>query len=174
MVWITRIGREAVEKEEEEVMVFTSTHPHLSLRRVVLCSGNAIVWEPVVISAEDSYYTCTTLYCTQYFYHTLFTFVDVFGTIDSFVARRTRASVRPVDRTCVAYSVGVARIRRARVVQMTQQTCKKHEYFSIRPTVDKKKYPKQMAFTQFVCTRRQDTKKFCFYPRGVCTKCNMK
>lgn len=135
-VWITRKGREAVdgvveEEKEEEVVVFASTHPHLGWRRVVLCSGNAIVWEPVVISAEDSYYN---IYYTYYvirsfffFYHTLFAFVDVFGTIDSFVAGRTRASVRTVDRACVAYSVGVTRIRRARVVQMAQQTCEEHE-----------------------------------------------
>lgn len=67
MVWITRMEREAVD-EEEEVVVFTATRPHHSLRRVVLCSGNAIVWEPVVISAEDSYYTYITLYYTQFFF----------------------------------------------------------------------------------------------------------
>lgn len=55
--------------------------------------------------------------------YTLFTFVDVLGTIDSFVAGRTRTSVGTVDRTCVAYSISVTRVGRTRVVQMAQKTC---------------------------------------------------
>lgn len=94
---------------------------------MVLCCGNAIVWE-LVISAEDSYYIiilCVVLLLLllkTFFYHTLFAFVDVFGTIDSFVAGSTRTSVRTVDRTCVAYGIGVTRVRRARVIEMAQET----------------------------------------------------
>jgi len=97
-------------------------------RCVVLCFGNAIVWERVaVISAKDSF--CILLYRTRFIYlfiileHTLFAFVNVFGTIDSFVAGRARTCVRAIYRTCVAYSVGMTRVGRARVVQMAQKTC---------------------------------------------------
>lgn len=55
-------------------------------------------------------------------WRSLFTFVDVFGTIDSFVAGSTRTSVRTIDRACVAYGIGVTRIRRARVVKVAQET----------------------------------------------------
>jgi len=103
---------------------------------VVLCCRNAIVWE-LVISAEDSYYIII-LYVRGFIiiiiiiiYHTLFTFVDVFGTIDSFVAGSTRTSVRTIDRACVAYGIGVTRIRRARVVKVAQETCEKHKNFVI-------------------------------------------
>lgn len=97
-------------------------------RSAVLCSGNAIVWEPVVISVEDSYIRMyVVLYYKEFFLlffdHTLLAFVDVFGTIDSFVAGCTGTSVRTVDRTRVAYSVGMTRVRRARVIQMAQETC---------------------------------------------------
>lgn len=52
----------------------------------------------------------------------LFAFVDVFGTIDSFVAGSTRTSVRTVDRTCIAYGIGMTRVGRARVVKVAQKT----------------------------------------------------
>jgi len=65
------------------------------------------------------------------FYHTLFAFVDVFGTIDSFVAGSTRTSVRTVDRTCVTYGIGVTRVRRARVIKVAQETCEKSKHFVI-------------------------------------------
>lgn len=55
-------------------------------------------------------------------YHTLFAFVDVFGTIDPFVAGSTRTSVRTIDRTCVANGIGVTRVGRARVVKVAQKT----------------------------------------------------
>lgn len=64
-------------------------------------------------------------------YHTLFAFVDVFGTIDPFVAGSTRTSVRTIDRTCVAYGIGVTRVGRARVVKVAQETCEKRQNFVI-------------------------------------------
>lgn len=130
-VWITRIVEEV---EEEVAVLFASILPHRRRRRVVLCCGNAIVWE-LVISAEDSYYIiilCVVLLLLiKKIYHTLFAFVDVFGTIDSFVAGSTRTSVRTVDRTCVAYGIGVTRVRRARVIKVAQETCEKSKHFVI-------------------------------------------
>lgn len=49
-------------------------------------------------------------------------FVDVFRTVDTFVAVRTRAHVGTIDGTCVTDGASVARIGSARIVQMAQQT----------------------------------------------------
>ena len=51
-----------------------------------------------------------------------FAFVDVFRAVDSFEAVGTRTQVGAVDGTRFATGAGVARIRCAGVVQMTQQT----------------------------------------------------
>lgn len=64
--------------------------------------------------------------------YTLFTFVDVFGTIDSFVTGRTRTCVRTVYRTRVADCVGVTRVGRARVVEVAKETCKKRQKKHLR------------------------------------------
>lgn len=51
----------------------------------------------------------------------LLTLVNVLRTIDTLVAGRTRARERAVDRTGVTNGVRMARIRGARIVQVTQQ-----------------------------------------------------
>lgn len=65
---------------------------------------------------------------------TLFAFVDIFGTVDSFVTGRTRTRVRTVYRTRVADCVGVTRVGRARVVEVAKETCneKKKKCFPIK------------------------------------------
>lgn len=52
--------------------------------------------------------------------HTLEALVDVFRTVGAFVALSTRASKRTVNGTCLAYGIGVARVRSAGIVQMAQ------------------------------------------------------
>jgi hypothetical protein len=54
----------------------------------------------------------------------LLTLVDVLAAVHPLVAARTRASVRSVDGTSVTNSIGMARVRRAGVVQVTQESCR--------------------------------------------------
>lgn len=53
---------------------------------------------------------------------TFFTFVNIFGTVDSFVATGTGTDVRSVNRTGVADGACVARVTGARVFQMTEKS----------------------------------------------------
>jgi len=54
---------------------------------------------------------------------TLFTLVNVFGTIQSFISGSAGTGKGPVDRTGVADCTLVARIRRASIVEMAKQAC---------------------------------------------------
>lgn len=53
----------------------------------------------------------------------MFALVDVLGAVDTLVAAGARAGVRAVGGARVTDSVCVARVGRARVVQVTQQPC---------------------------------------------------
>lgn len=52
----------------------------------------------------------------------LVTFIDVFGAVNAFVTRRTRARKRSIYRACIANSIGMTRIRGASILQMAQET----------------------------------------------------
>ena len=53
---------------------------------------------------------------------TLFAFVDVVGAVDPLVTGGAGARERAVDRACVADRALVARVRRASVVEMAEQS----------------------------------------------------
>lgn len=53
----------------------------------------------------------------------MFALVDVLGAVDTLVAAGARAGVRAVGGASVTDGVCVARVGRARVVQVTQQPC---------------------------------------------------
>lgn len=55
----------------------------------------------------------------------MFALVDVLGAVDTLVAAGARAGVRAVGGARVTDGVCVARVGRARVVQVTQQPCYK-------------------------------------------------
>lgn len=54
--------------------------------------------------------------------HTLFTLVDVFGTVQALVSRCTGARIRAIDGTGVADRISVARVRCAGVIQVAEET----------------------------------------------------
>lgn len=52
----------------------------------------------------------------------MFTFVDVFGTVQALVSRCAGARIRAVDGAGVADRISVARVRRAGVIQVAEET----------------------------------------------------
>lgn len=65
---------------------------------------------------------CVHALAVVFAWRTLHTFVDVFGAVDAFVAGCTGTRVRAIHRTRVTNGVRMAWIRRARIIQMAQQT----------------------------------------------------
>lgn len=86
------------------VHVRLASRPRESLRTVARKRSGRIHTDSVVLARRS-----------------LLTLVDVLGAIDALVTGSARARKRPIDRTRIANGVRMARIRCARIVQMTQQ-----------------------------------------------------